>query len=114
MLLEDKRPRKLKHGKRAAPLMANGAHRNQKQAVQKARQLVLTQRILQLRVKGKSERDIAAQLVEEQLAEKMDRGQVHQLLLKALDEIQLPEVDQLKRLELERLDEIIAGHFDKA
>ena len=104
-------PRPKKPRKRTQDMAPHAAKRA---IVGHQRRKILTQRILQLRVKGLSGRKISEKLVEEKLQAKIDHKEVHKLLIAALDEIQLPEADKLKRLELERLDEIISGHFEKA
>jgi hypothetical protein len=75
---------------------------------------VLKKRVLELRIQGLSERAIAEQLVEEKVIAKIGRDKVSQLLMEALDQINIPEADKLKRMELERLDNIINGHYKNA
>jgi hypothetical protein len=82
--------------------------------VAEARRLVLQQRCLELRLQGLSERAIAEQLVKEKVVARISRQYVNQLLVRALDRIVVPEAARLKKLELERLDSIINGHYGNA
>jgi hypothetical protein len=83
-------------------------------AVKLARKTMLQKRILELRVQGLSERQIAVQLVEEKVVAKMSGSYVNELLAEALDSVLVPEVEKLKKLELARLDTIINGHYGNA
>jgi hypothetical protein len=105
--------------KNRSPLLASGAlkrqtkkSRTQTQAVQHARRAVIMAKILELRVQGLSERDIAKDLGFK--IEHFSSARVNELLYMALDDIVLPEAERLKRLELARLDQIINGHFEGA
>jgi hypothetical protein len=82
--------------------------------VAEARRMVLQQKCLELRVQGLTERCIAEQLVKDKVVAKISRGYVNQLLLQALDQIVVPEAEKLKKLELQRLDAVINGHYGNA
>src|SRR6516162_9789305 len=87
-----------------------GSHR----AIARARKMVLQRRVLELRVQGLTERAIAEQLVEEKVVVKISRQYVTELLAEALDQVVVPEAEKLKKLELQRLDDIINGHYGNA
>lgn len=109
-----------KHGNRPRPpgQKANGAKRRgphgKQNAIATTRKLLTQKRALELRVQGLSERAIAEQLVEEKVVAKISGAYVNQLLAQALDQVIIPEAEQLKRLELQRLDDIINGHYANA
>src|SRR5215472_4874524 len=87
----------------------------QRQAVARALDGVLTERILKLRINGLSEREIAKHIVEEEkLVPKLTQQRVNKLLMEALDGIAVPEAEKLKKMELQRLDDIIGGHYANA
>jgi len=79
-----------------------------------ARRAVLTHEILQLRIQGLSNRAIAEELIRVGKVAKITHVKVNELLMEALDQINMPEADRLKRMELERLDNIINGHYKNA
>ena len=79
-----------------------------------ARRAVLTHEILQLRIQGLSTRAIADELVKAGKIEKITSQRVSDLLTEALDQINVPEAEKLKKMELERLDNIINGHYKNA
>ena len=114
--MSDKRPRS---GNRPLPApRANGVKRRgphgKRDLVLLARKAVISKRILQLRIQGLSERDIATQLVEEKIVEKISGARINALLTEALDGILVPEAEKLKKMELQRLDDIINGHYGNA
>jgi len=76
--------------------------------------MVLQQKCLELRVQGLSERAIAEQLVKDKVVGSIRKSYVHQLLTAALDQVVVPEAEKLKKLELERLDNVINGHYGNA
>jgi hypothetical protein len=85
-----------------------------RQCVLEARRMVLQQKCLELRVQGLSERAIAEQLVKDKVVGSIRKSYVHQLLTAALDQVVVPEAEKLKKLELERLDNVINGHYGNA
>jgi hypothetical protein len=93
---------------------AHAPRRRRRNCVAEARRLVLQQKCLELRLQGLSERAIAEQLVKDRVVAKISRGYVNQLLVRALDRIVVPEAERFKKLELERLDGIINGHYGNA
>jgi len=104
------------------PINRGGKH-GTKQAANELKKAVITKRILELRIMGLSNAAISEQLVVENGTEgemvfgivpKITKWRVHELLTEALDGINIPEAEHLKRLELERLDKIINGHFENA
>jgi hypothetical protein len=105
----------ISHHRGRAKRFKNGGQNGHKRAVAAALKSVLTDRILKLRIQGLSEREIAKRIVEkEQLVEKLSPQLVHTYLIEALDGIAVPEADKLKRMELQRLDTIINGHYQNA
>jgi hypothetical protein len=76
--------------------------------------MVLQRCMLELRVQGLSERAIAERLVEEKVVVKISRQYVTELLAEALNQVVVPEAEKLKKLELQRLDDIINGHYGNA
>jgi len=93
---------------------ADGRQSKSYQKIAEVRRLKLQERILELRIQGLSEKTIAEQVVKEGIVEKCGRDRVSTLLIEALDKITIPEAEKLKRLELERLDNIINGHYENA
>jgi hypothetical protein len=93
---------------------ARGNAQAKRSAIAAQRKILLQKRILELRMQGLSERQIAVQLVEEKVVAKMSGSYVNELLADALDGILVPEAEKLKKLELARLDSIINGHYGNA
>ena len=76
---------------------------------------MLQQKIIELRVQGLSTRAIAEELFEKKLTpKKLDSSDISRLLTQALDQIVVPEAEKLKKLELERLDNVINAHYGNA
>jgi hypothetical protein len=90
-----------------------GPH-GKRECVLLARKALLQQKILELRVQGLSERAIAEQLVKDKVVAKISPGNVNYLLTHALDHVVVPGAEKLKKLELERLDNLINGHYGNA
>ena len=87
----------------------------QRFGVAEARRKVLQQKIIELRVQGLSTRAIAEELFEKKVTpKKLDSSDISRLLTQALDQIVVPEAEKLKKLELQRLDDIINGHYGNA
>ena len=83
--------------------------------VAEARRKVLQQKIIELRVQGLSTRAIAEELLEKKVTpKKLDSSDISRLLTQALDQVVVPEAEKLKKLELERLDNVINGHYGNA
>jgi hypothetical protein len=83
--------------------------------VAEARRKVLQQKIIELRVQGLSTRAIAEELFEKKVTpKKLDSSDISRLLTQALDQVVVPEAEKLKKLELERLDNVINGHYGNA
>jgi hypothetical protein len=100
------------------PARATGEKRRgrvgQRLAINEARRAMTQKRILELRIQGLSERAIAEQLVEEKVVEHITHQHVNALLAAALDQINVPEAEKLKKMELQRLDDMINGHYGNA
>ena len=83
--------------------------------VAEARRKVLQQKIIELRVQGLSTRAIAEELFEKKVTpKKLDSSDISRLLTQALNQVVVPEAEKLKKLELERLDNVINGHYGNA
>jgi hypothetical protein len=76
------------------------------------RRLVLQQQCVGLRLRGLSGGAIAEQLVRDGV--RISRAYVNQLLVRALDGVVVADAERLKKLELERLDGMINGHYGNA
>jgi hypothetical protein len=83
-------------------------------AVRHARRVMVQHKCLELRIQGLSERAIAEQLVKDGVVKKISRQSVNELLAAALDQIIVPEAEKLKKMELQRLDDLINGHYANA
>ena len=83
--------------------------------VREARRKVLQQKCLELRIQGFSLSAIAAELFAKQVTpKKLATSTIGELITDALDQVVVPEAEKLKKLELERLDNIINGHYGNA
>src|SRR5215469_18150945 len=88
-----------------------GKHRG----VLEARRLVIQKHCVELRVMGLSQSAIAEQLFKDKLTpRKFDGAYVSRMLAAALDQVVVPGAEKLKKLELQRLDDMINGHYGNA